>query len=35
MTLIEEKKKTTEYEGYLKDVGPTGNLEMDGVTCIG
>jgi transcription antitermination factor NusA-like protein len=33
--VIEEKKKTAEYEGFLKEVQATGFVEQsDGVTCI-
>jgi hypothetical protein len=35
ITVIEEKKKTAEYEGFLKEVQATGFVEQsDGVTCI-
>ncbi len=34
ITLIEDKKKTTEYEGYLKEVMATGFMDLEGVTTI-
>lgn len=35
ITLIEEQKKTTEYEGFLKEVQATGFVDAsDGITCI-
>lgn len=35
ITLIEEQKKTTEYEGFLKEVQATGFVDAsDGFTCI-
>jgi len=34
IVLIEEKKKTPEYEGFLKDVQATGFLELEGVTVV-
>jgi hypothetical protein len=35
ITIIEEKKKTPEYEGNLKEVNATGYMDLDGVTAIG
>jgi hypothetical protein len=32
--LIEEKKKTPEYEGFLKEVMATGFLDIEGVTTM-
>ena len=34
ITKIEERKKTTEYEGFIKETGMTGNLDLDACTCI-
>ena len=35
ITLIEEQKKTTEYEGFLKEAQATGFVDTsDGITCI-
>ena len=34
ITTIEERKKTPEYEGNIKEVQATGRLEIDGVTCM-
>jgi hypothetical protein len=35
ITVIEEQKKTTEYEGFLKEVQATGFVDAsDGITCI-
>jgi hypothetical protein len=35
INVIEEKKKTAEYEGFIKEVQATGFVEnSDGVTCI-
>ncbi len=35
ITVIEERKKTTEYEGFLKEIQATGFVESsDGVTCV-
>jgi len=35
ITLIEEKKKTTEYEGFLKEVQATGFVDQsEGITCM-
>ena len=33
ITLIEEKKKTPEYEGNIKEVSATGFMDIDGVTA--
>jgi hypothetical protein len=35
ITLIEEKRKTPEYEGNVKEVNATGYMDLDGVTAIG
>ena len=35
ITNIEERKKTPEYEGNIKEVFPTGYMELDGATAIG
>ena len=34
ITDIEERKKTPEYEGNIKEVQATGRIEIEGVTCI-
>lgn len=34
ITKIEERKKTTEYEGFVKEVNATGTVEIPAVTCI-
>jgi hypothetical protein len=35
ITLIEEKKKTTEYEGFLKELQATGFVDhADGITAL-
>lgn len=34
ITIIEERKKTAEYEGNVKEVSSSGFLNIDGVTCI-
>jgi len=34
ITLVEDKKKTTEYEGYLKEVTATGFSEIEGITTL-
>ena len=35
ITQIEEKRKTTEYEGYLKEIQATGFVDhSEGVTCM-
>lgn len=34
ITVIEEKKLTPEYEGYLKDISATGFIEAEGVTYV-
>ena len=34
ITKIEERKKTTEYEGFIKETGMTGTLDLDGCTCM-
>ena len=33
ITKIEERKKTTEYEGFIKEAQATGSLDIDGTTC--
>ena len=35
VTVIEERRKTAEYEGNLKEVGATGYHDLDGITAIG
>jgi len=35
ITAIEEKRKTPEYEGNIKEVNATGFENIDGVTAIG
>ena len=35
ITLIEEQKKTTEYEGFLKEIQATGFVEQsEGITAM-
>ena len=34
VSVIEERKKTAEYEGNVKEVQSTGKMEVDGVTCM-
>jgi hypothetical protein len=34
ITDIEERKKTPEYEGNIKEVQATGRIDLEGVTCI-
>lgn len=34
ITTIEERKKTPEYEGNIKEVQATGRLDVDGITCM-
>lgn len=34
ITLIEEKKKTPEYEGYLKEISATGFMDIEGITAM-
>ena len=34
ITKIEERKKTSEYEGFIKEAAPTGSLDLDGTTCM-
>jgi hypothetical protein len=34
ITKIEERKKTTEYEGYTKEATATGSMDLQGVTCM-
>ena len=34
ITLIEERKKTTEYEGFIKEVKATGYMDVPAVTCL-
>lgn len=34
ITKIEERKKTTEYEGFVKEAQATGSLDLDGTTCV-
>ena len=31
---IEERKKTTEYEGFIKEASLTGTLDVDACTCM-
>jgi hypothetical protein len=31
---IEERKKTSEYEGFLKMATATGSMDLDHITCI-
>jgi hypothetical protein len=35
ITVIEEKRKTPEYEGNIREVNATGYMDLDGVTAIG
>lgn len=35
ITIIEERKKTPEYEGTVKEVSATGYMDLDGVTAMG
>jgi hypothetical protein len=35
ITVIEQRKKTPEYEGNLKEVHATGFMDLNGVTAIG
>lgn len=34
ITVIEDRKKTTEYEGFIKESPATGHIEMDQVTVL-
>jgi hypothetical protein len=34
ITVIEERKKTPEYEGFIREVSATGLMELEGITCI-
>ena len=34
ITVIEEKKKTPEYEGFLKEVTATGYMDIEGITVL-
>ena len=34
ITKIEERKKTTEYEGFIKEAQATGSLDLEGTTCV-
>ena len=34
ITKIEERKKTTEYEGFIKEASLTGTLDVDVCTVI-
>jgi hypothetical protein len=34
VNIIEEKTKTPEYEGDLKELQATGFMEIDGITTI-
>ena len=34
ITVIEERKKTTEYEGFIKEAPITGSLDVDACTVI-
>ena len=35
ITVIEQRKKTPEYEGNLKEINATGFMDLNGVTAIG
>ena len=35
ITVIEQRKRTPEYEGNLKEVSATGFMDLNGVTTIG
>lgn len=35
ITVIEQRKRTPEYEGNLKEVNATGFMDLNGVTAIG
>ena len=34
ITQIEERRKTSEYEGNIKEVIATGQIDLNGITCI-
>ena len=34
ITKIEERKKTSEYEGFVKEAVATGALDLDATTCM-
>ena len=34
ITKIEERKKTSEYEGFVKEAQATGSLDLDGTTSM-
>ena len=34
ITKIEERKKTSEYEGFVKEAQATGSLELEATTCM-
>ena len=34
ITVIEEKRKTPEYEGNIREVNATGYMDLDGVTAV-
>lgn len=34
VTAIEEMRKTSEYEGNVKEVSATGSIELNGITSI-
>lgn len=34
ITVIEERKKTPEYEGFTREVSATGIMELEGISCM-
>ena len=34
ITEIEERKKTSEYEGFIKEASATGSLDLGGIVCF-
>ena len=34
ITEIEERKKTTEYEGFIKEASSTGSMDVPAITCL-
>ena len=34
ITKIEERKKTSEYEGFIREAQATGLLDLDRTTCM-
>ena len=34
ITKIEERKKTTEYEGFIKEAQATGSMDIEGIVCL-